>query len=57
MNLFINAGLFGFIPRSVTKGLIALAPVRRVLDAIMKDLGLQDDMLTFVNYLTRFECR
>ena len=57
MNLFINAGLFGSIPRSVTKGLMALAPVRRVLDAIMKDLGLPDDMLTFVKYFTRFDCR
>ncbi|NMM13794.1 MAG: SDR family oxidoreductase [Rhodoferax sp.] len=57
MNLFINAALFGFIPRSVTKGLMALAPVRRVRNAIMKDLGLPDDMLTFVNYPTRFDCR
>ena len=39
MNLFINAALFGFIPRNVTKALMALAPVRRVRAAIMKDLG------------------
>jgi NAD(P)-dependent dehydrogenase (short-subunit alcohol dehydrogenase family) len=57
MNLFINAALLGFIPRSVTKGLMALAPVRRVRNAIMKDLGLPDDLLTFVNYPTRFDCR
>ena len=57
MNLFVNAALLGFIPRSVTKGLMALAPVRRVRDAIMKDLGLPEDMLTFVNYPTRFDCR
>ena len=57
MNLFINAALLGFIPRSVTKGLMALAPVRRVRNAIMKDLGLPEDMLTFVNYPTRFDCR
>ena len=57
MNLFINAALLGFIPRSVTKGLMALAPVRRVRKAIMKDLGLPEDMLTFVNYPTRFDCR
>lgn len=57
MNLFINAALLGFIPRSVTKGLLALAPVRRVRQAIMKDLGLPEDMLTFVNYPTRFDCR
>ena len=57
MNLFVNAALLGFIPRSVTKGLMALAPVRRVRQAIMKDLGLPEDMLTFVNYPTRFDCR
>jgi NAD(P)-dependent dehydrogenase (short-subunit alcohol dehydrogenase family) len=57
MNLFINAALLGFIPRSVTKGLMALAPVRRVRKAIMSDLGLPEDMLTFVNYPTRFDCR
>jgi NAD(P)-dependent dehydrogenase (short-subunit alcohol dehydrogenase family) len=57
MNLFINAALFGFIPRNVTKALMALAPVRRVRNAIMKDLGLPEEMLTFVNYPTRFDCR
>jgi NAD(P)-dependent dehydrogenase (short-subunit alcohol dehydrogenase family) len=57
MNVFVNAALLGFIPRSVTKSLLALAPVRRVRNAIMKDLGLPEDMLTFVNYPTRFDCR
>jgi NAD(P)-dependent dehydrogenase (short-subunit alcohol dehydrogenase family) len=57
MNLFINAALLGFIPRGVKKGLMALAPVRRVRNAVMKDLGLPDDILTFVNYPTRFDCR
>jgi len=57
MNLFVNAALFGFIPRSITKGLMALAPVRRVRSAVMKDLGVPADMMTFVNYPTRFDCR
>ncbi|MEK8048282.1 SDR family oxidoreductase [Ideonella margarita] len=57
MNLFVNAALLGFIPRSVTKGLLALAPVRRVRNAVMKDLGLPEDILTFINYPTRFDCR
>ena len=30
MNLFVNAALLGFIPKSVKKGLMALAPVRRI---------------------------
>ncbi|MFP5466704.1 MAG: SDR family oxidoreductase [Gammaproteobacteria bacterium] len=57
MNLFVNAALLGFIPRSVKKGLMAVAPVRRVYRAIMQDLGLPEDMMTFVNYPTRFDCR
>jgi NAD(P)-dependent dehydrogenase (short-subunit alcohol dehydrogenase family) len=57
MNLFVNAALMGFIPKSVKKGLMALAPVRRVYRAIMQDLGLPEDMMNFVNYPTRFDCR
>ncbi|MDR7269142.1 NAD(P)-dependent dehydrogenase (short-subunit alcohol dehydrogenase family) [Pelomonas saccharophila] len=57
MNLFINAALMGFIPKSVKKGLMALAPVRRIRNAVMKDLGLPEDMFTFINYPTRFDCR
>jgi NAD(P)-dependent dehydrogenase (short-subunit alcohol dehydrogenase family) len=57
MSLFINAALLGFIPRSVKKGLMALAPVRRIRNAVMKDLGLPEDILTFINYPTRFDNR
>jgi NAD(P)-dependent dehydrogenase (short-subunit alcohol dehydrogenase family) len=57
MNLFINAALLGFIPKSVKKGMMALAPVRRIRSAIMKDLGLPEDILTFINYPTRFDNR
>jgi NAD(P)-dependent dehydrogenase (short-subunit alcohol dehydrogenase family) len=57
MNLFVNAALFGFIPKSVKKGLMALAPVRRIRNAVIKDLGIPEDMLTFVNYPTRFDRR
>jgi NAD(P)-dependent dehydrogenase (short-subunit alcohol dehydrogenase family) len=57
MNLFVNAALLGFIPKSVKKGLMAVAPIRRIRAAIMKDLGLPEDMLTFVNYPTRFDNR
>jgi NAD(P)-dependent dehydrogenase (short-subunit alcohol dehydrogenase family) len=57
MNVFVNAALLGFIPRSVTKGLLAIAPIRRVRNAVMKDLGLPEDILQFVNYPTRFDSR
>ncbi len=57
MNLFVNAALFGFIPKSVKKGMLALAPVRRIRNAVIKDLGIPEDMFTFVNYPTRFDRR
>jgi NAD(P)-dependent dehydrogenase (short-subunit alcohol dehydrogenase family) len=41
----------------VKKGMMALAPVRRVRNAVMKDLGVPEDMLAFVNYPTRFDRR
>jgi len=57
MSLRINAALFGFVPKSVKKGLMALTPVRRVRNAVMKDLGLPEDLMQFVNYPTRFDNR
>jgi NAD(P)-dependent dehydrogenase (short-subunit alcohol dehydrogenase family) len=57
MNLFINAALLGFIPKSVKKGMMALAPVRRIRNAVMKDLGLPEDILSFMNWPTRYDRR
>ena len=57
MSLRINAALLGFIPAYLRKGLLTLAPVRRIRSALLKDLGLPDDILRFVNYPTRFDCR
>ena len=57
MNLFVNAALLGFIPKSVKKGLMALAPVRRIRAAVMKDLGLPEDIFEFVNWPTRYDRR
>ncbi|MDP2821326.1 MAG: SDR family oxidoreductase [Sulfuritalea sp.] len=57
MGMRINAALLGFIPRSVRKSLMALTPVRRIQRAVMKDLGLPEDIMQFINYPTRFDCR
>lgn len=57
MSIRINAALFGFIPRGVKKSLMSLTPIRRIRNAVMKDLGLPDDIMQFVNYPTRFDCR
>ncbi|MFM9881502.1 MAG: SDR family oxidoreductase [Burkholderiales bacterium] len=57
MAIRVNAALLGFIPKNIKKGLLSLTPVRRIRNAIMRDLGLPEDILTFVNYPTRFDNR
>jgi NAD(P)-dependent dehydrogenase (short-subunit alcohol dehydrogenase family)/thioester reductase-like protein len=57
MSLRVNAALFSFIPNYLTKALMALTPARRIRNAVMNDLGLPPDIMRFVNYPTRFDCR
>ncbi len=57
LSLRLNARMFGFIPESVRREIAALAPVRRIGEQLMKDLGLPPHIMAFVNYPTRFDCR
>ncbi len=57
MGIRLNAALFNFIPRGLWSTLTELTPARRVREALMKDLGLPDGILQFLNYPTRFDCR
>ncbi|WP_374398850.1 SDR family oxidoreductase [Niveibacterium sp.] len=57
MSIRINAALFYFIPKGIRKAILSLTPVKRVINAVMKDLGLPDEVFTFVNYPTRFDAR
>ncbi len=55
--LRINPRMFDFVPSAVRKGLMSFSPVQRVKNQIMQDLGLPPDIMKFVNYPTRFDCR
>ncbi len=57
MTLRINALMFAFIPQVIKIGLAQLKPVRRIKDQILKDFGMPADVMRFVNYPTRFDCR
>ncbi len=57
MSLRVNALMFAFVPEIIKTGLSQLKPVRRITDQILKDLGMPADVLRFVNYPTRFDCR
>jgi NAD(P)-dependent dehydrogenase (short-subunit alcohol dehydrogenase family) len=53
----VNAALLRFIPPGVMNAVMTLTPTRRIRKAVMKDLGLPEDILTFINYPTRFDSR
>ncbi|HEY9101119.1 SDR family oxidoreductase [Chitinimonas sp.] len=53
----INPSIFGFIPNMFRQAIASLTPVRRVRDAVMRDLGLPPDIMNFVSYPTRFDSR
>lgn len=53
----INAGLFGLAPPALTRGLLTLTPFRRMRKMTMRELGLPEDVLMFLNYPTRFDSR
>ena len=57
MTIRVNAALLNLVPRGVVRSLMALTPIRRIRKAIMSDLALPDDILSFINYPTRFDCR
>ncbi len=57
MTLRVNALMFAFIPQAIKTGLAHFKPARRIKDQILKDLGMPPDVMRFVNYPTRFDCR
>ncbi|GAB4188079.1 MAG: SDR family oxidoreductase [Wenzhouxiangellaceae bacterium] len=57
MTMRIDARLFNFIPSVVKQGVGMLPPVRRLTNHLLKDLGIPDEVLKFVNYPTRFDTR
>ena len=57
MTMRINARMFGFIPAPILYGIASLAPVKRMVRALLKDLGIPKDVFQFVNWPTRYDNR
>jgi NAD(P)-dependent dehydrogenase (short-subunit alcohol dehydrogenase family) len=57
MALRVNANLLNMIPRGLVRSLLVLTPVKRIRDLAMQEFGLPADLLSFINYPTRFDCR
>ena len=57
MTMRVNARMFGFIPAPILYGIGALSPVKRMLRAVLKDLGIPKDAFDFINWPTRYDNR
>jgi NAD(P)-dependent dehydrogenase (short-subunit alcohol dehydrogenase family) len=57
MSLKVNPRMLGFVPEAVRHGIARMAPVKRVGEQLMRDLGLPPGIEQFVSYPTRFDCR
>jgi NAD(P)-dependent dehydrogenase (short-subunit alcohol dehydrogenase family) len=56
-SLRINAAMFGFVPGALVKSLMSITPFRRIRKLTLRELGLPEDIINFINYPTRFDSR
>ncbi len=57
MSMRLNARMFGFIPAPVLYGIGSLSPVKRMMRAVLNDLGIPRDVFQFINWPTRYDNR
>jgi NAD(P)-dependent dehydrogenase (short-subunit alcohol dehydrogenase family) len=57
MTMRVNARMFGFIPAPILYGIGSLSPVKRMVRAVLKDLGIPKDAFDFINWPTRYDNR
>ena len=57
MTMRLNARMFGFIPAPIIYGIGSLAPVKRMIRAVLTDLGIPKDVFQFINWPTRYDNR
>lgn len=57
MTMRLDARMFSFVPFPVKAALGNLPPVKRFTAMLLRDLGIPRQVLKFVTYPTRFDCR
>ena len=57
LSMRINARVLNYIPNSVKMALAMVPPLRRIGQQMLKDLGLPAEILMFINWPTRYDCR
>ncbi len=57
MTMRLNARMFGFIPAPILYGIGSLSPIKRMVRAVLHDLGIPKDVFQFINWPTRYDNR
>jgi NAD(P)-dependent dehydrogenase (short-subunit alcohol dehydrogenase family) len=57
LTLRLNARMFGFIPAPILYGIGSLAPIKRMIRAVLTDFGVPKDVFQFINWPTRYDNR
>ena len=57
MTMRLNARMFGFIPAPILYGFGSLSPIKRMVRAVLTDLGIPKDVFQFINWPTRYDNR
>ena len=57
MTMRLDARMFSFVPFPVKAALGNLPPVKRFTGMLLRDLGIPREVIKFVTYPTRFDCR
>jgi NAD(P)-dependent dehydrogenase (short-subunit alcohol dehydrogenase family) len=55
MTLRIDSSLFAGLPQIVSTALASIRPLRRIVDEVLRDLGLPRSIVALLNYPTRFD--
>lgn len=53
----IDYRLMSLIPQPIRDAIFQLPPVRHIIDGVLNDFGVPKNILTFIDYPTRFDCR
>ena len=57
MSIRIDPEMLNIIPPAVRGGLMMLPPVKRISDNVLNDVGIPREVLVYVNYPTKFDCK
>ncbi len=53
----IDSRMLEMIPVGIRSGLLGLPPVKRITDGILKDLSIPPELMSYVRYPTKFDCK